>query len=413
MIRVLAITDTDRAYYWVQEALANENEMELIGRASNPAEAVEALASGKPDAVVVDAAIGEMDMVAVTQDLVVRGFGAPIVALTIEGDMERARQLILAGARSFVTIPLRDGELARTLHQVVELENIRRIQSSANGSTPVSRKRDATLLAVYSPKGGVGCTMISTNLAVALQLITGQTVALVDAARQLGHVGLVMNLRAPHTLPDLLPHLAELEPDLMQRILAEHVSGVNVLLASPQPDKDRRVSPDAIRTILGVLAEMFDLIVVDVPKALDDYSLAVLEMATRVLLVVIPEVPAIRDAKIFLETYERTGYSEKIDLVLNRSSGEHGVKLSEIETALKHKSITQIPDDPSLVPFSMNRGVPLVQSHQRSPVGKSILLLAQRVTAGQVEAVPVPAPEPVQVNRRAAPPPLRGLYHVK
>lgn len=413
MIRVLVVTDTDRAYQWVQEALSSEQDFELAGRARSAAEALAAFASAEPDAVVVDAAISELNMIAVTQELMLRGSGAPIVALTIEGDIEQARQLILAGARSFVTIPLRDGELAQTLRQVVELEEMRRIQTAPPGGAPGIRAGNATLLAVYSPKGGVGCTTLSTNLAVALQAVTGQAVALVDAARQFGHTGLVMNLRAPHTLSDLLPHLSGLEPDLVQSVLAEHVSGVSVLLSAPSPDKARQISPDAIRSILGVMARMFDLIVVDVPSTLDDYSLAILDMATRILLVVVPEVTAIRDAKLFLEVYKSVGYStEKIDLVLNRISGAHGVKVGEIEAAMKRESIAQIPDDPSLIPFSLNRGVPLVYSHQRSPVGKSILQLAQRVAAGQVNAAPMPLAEPVQVNRRM-PPPLRGLRRVK
>jgi len=414
MIQVLVVTDTDRAFSWVTEAVEGEEDIVVTGRANNPAETEQALKDSCPDAIVVDAAIGEIDMVSLTQDLMFKGVRAPIVALTIEGDIERARQLILAGARSFVPIPLRDGELARTLRQVVEMENIRRVQVPVNGSAAGVRRRNATCLAVYSPKGGVGCTTLSANLAVALQIVGKQKVILLDAARQLGHVGLVMNLRAPHTLPDLLPHISELDPELMRRIVVNHISGIDVLLSSPQVKKDKEISPKAIQRIIEVLTEMYDFIVVDVPKTLDEYSFSILKSAGHILTVVVPEVPAIRDTKLFLEACGQTDHlDEKIELVLNRASGDHGVKVSEIESALKHKIIAQIPEDPSLVSYALNRGVPFVQSHQRSPVGKSVLLLAQRLAGGEEKVAPVAVPNPVQVDRRDALPPLRGLRRIK
>jgi pilus assembly protein CpaE len=240
----------------------------------------------------------------------------------------------------------------------------------------------AYIVALWGSKGGVGTTAIASNLSVALRSKTGKRVILMDACMLGGTLEVLLNLPPRRTIADVLPHLDDLDTELLGSVLTKHSSGIRVLLSAPWSSDGETVQPTQFELILAWLQPACDYIVLDTSPAMDDSTLAVLQLADQVILVLTPEMTALRNARLFLSMAETFGpESQELTVALNRYPLKGGIKLKEIEAALRTKVGVQIPRDDALVTYSINRGIPLVTSHPRSPVAKGFFRLADAVIA--------------------------------
>jgi len=271
-----------------------------------------------------------------------------------------------AGANDYVVRPVAPALL------------IARIKA-ALGSTDQS---SAHIVTLWGSKGGVGTTTVASNLAVALRSKTKKKVTVVDASVLGGTLGIVLNLPPRRTMTDLLAHLDNLDSELLASVLTRHSSGVRVLLSAPWSTNGDGVHPEQLQRILGWLQDASDYIIIDTAPSLDESTVAVLQLADQVAVLVTPEMTSLRNARVFLGVAQSWGLeSDKFVLVLNRDAMPGGVKLGDVEKSLRHKINVQIPNDEALVTYSINRGIPLVTSHQRSPIAQSYKRLADLVIA--------------------------------
>jgi len=294
-IRVLIVADASRVGPLV-EALATQEDIRIVGIASAPPQAddweptVGQARKAIPHVILVDEVLGGRDTASLTRELTSQLPASPVVALlSDEGAMDHARQVTLAGARSFVTLTLSDNELPRTVRGVYGLAADRRAAPPPE-PTPASLPDDEPLMiVVYSPKGGVGRTALAANLAVALRMMTRQRVALVDASMQLGDLALVLNIQSEYGIDDLLYRGDELDRSLIEGVLVPHASGVMVLPSLSRMEAVEIMPPEPLLRLLDRLREMFDYIIVDTWPILDDGTITVLENADMILLVTTPE----------------------------------------------------------------------------------------------------------------------------
>jgi pilus assembly protein CpaE len=286
-----------------------------------------------------------------------------------------------------------------TIRRVYETGKSRVAMMPAQPSAPTMAptatgrpRRAGEVIAVFSPKGGVGCTTIAVNLAVALQRTMGEErkVGVMDVSLQFGDVGVMLNLQAHRSMSDLVPHLDELDSDLLTTVLAPHGSGIKALLAPPHPEESETLLtstvPDAgtgssspVGALLGLMRQEFDLTIVDMWSWIDDVTLTVLDAATMIMLVITPNIPAIKSARLFLEVADRLNYSmDKIALVVNRIDRRTGIRVEQIEQAMI-PVVGQIPLDEQTVQASVNHGVPFVMRDETRPISEGILHLSEHV----------------------------------
>lgn len=381
-IQVLVVADPSPRRQQLLNALDGEPELKLIGTAVTPAQALTAVRDTHPDIVLVDEEVAGINTLPLISDLVTRFPEVVVVVVAEEGHLDHIRQAMLAGARGFVTTPLDEGELPRVLQQIYRLELTRQTHLIPQ-RLPVASEEVANgkVLTVYSPKGGVGKTTLATNLAVALRQKTGERVVVVDTHPQFGHVGLVLNVHGNYSLMDLVAAVERLEPDLLDGMMPQHTSGVQVLLAPPEIERADAIPPDALARILRALRTTFDWIVVDTWSVLTDTTLNVLDEADWVLLLVTPDLSALRDVRRFLDLAQSLELREdRFRVVLNRADSGY-LDRSTIEEGLKLQIFAAIPDDEPAVIHSLNRGIPLVLSHRRNRVTRAVFQLADEIVA--------------------------------
>jgi pilus assembly protein CpaE len=200
----------------------------------------------------------------------------------------------------------------------------------------------------------------------------------------------MLDLRANRSMADLAPHIGELDRDMLDSVLSPHGSGVKVLLAPPHP-----AAADSLLTgtsldegmgsgvplgaILGLMREEFDTIVVDMWSRVDDVTLTIFDAAALIVLVVMPSIPSVKSARLFLEVATTLNYPmDKIALVVNGVDRRMGIRVEQIEAALIPVA-AQIPLDKQVVAAAVNHGVPFVIRDPSRPVSQGVLQLAEYV----------------------------------
>jgi len=246
-------------------------------------------------------------------------------------------------------------------------------------------------LLVYSPKGGTGCSTIAANLAIALAQVTSKRVALVDASFQFGDAGVLLNLQGSQSILEATNRIDELDSDLLTVLLATHTSGIKVLAAPPSPVDSDTISPAAYKKVLKRLQKTFDYIVLDSWSYLDDMVLAAIDLAERVLVVMTPEIPAVKSTKQFFEIAEALEFPmDRIDLILNKVYPRDGIRAVQIENSMKHKIQAQFDFEPQAIRQAVNQGMAVIAQLPNHPFSQGLFRLAEQEVA-LVEPEPAPS----------------------
>ncbi len=324
------------------------------------------------DLILVDDRVQGLTPLELTRKLAILAPQIPILVLADESNVEYVREALLAGARAFIMKPLRDADVTATVQQILLLEEARRGRQQAGGPG-----RSCRVITVASPKGGTGKTMVAANLAVALRERTQQSVVLVDGQASLGDLDVALNLQVKYTCADVLPRADALDGELLGEVLTEHVSGVRVLASSPDVEDIDRMTPELFENLLRGLQAQADFLIVDAGSLSDPVTAVALEAAEQVLLVVTPEVTCLRRLVLFLAAAERNHFpTEKLRFVLNREGMAGGLYTDDVREYVNVPLQSTLPDDPALVTYSLNRGIPLVTSSPRSVLARRIRELA-------------------------------------
>ena len=385
-IHVLIVDDIAETRDNLEKLLFFEKDIQVVAKASTGREAVAMAKQHQPDVVLMDINMPDMDGIAATEAILSQVPTVQVIMMSVQGEQDYLRRSMLAGAREFLTKPISAEELYHAIRHVYRLQTTQRryvstspIEAASGGEA--GGNAQGQIIAVFSPKGGVGTSVISANLAVALRQMTSKQVVLVDGNLIFGDLGVIMNLVSSKTISDLSNRITELDRDLINDVLATHTSQVKVLLAPPNPQTGELVTSDHLRAILEQLRKEFDYIVVDTQSSFQDRALAVLDMADRIVTLMTLEMPCIKNIKLFLEVAELLEYkAEKILLVLNKADGRLGIRIENVEENIQHKVALQIGNAAHEMALSINQGVPLVIEKRSHQTAKDIFALAALIS---------------------------------
>ena len=229
------------------------------------------------------------------------------------------------------------------------------------------------LIVLYGGKGGVGKSVIATNLACGIAKEVGARVALVDLDLQFGDLGVLLNLPQSQSIIDVVENIEQADAQYITDVMAEGPAGVRVLTTAPSPELADLVTPEHVQRILSTLRMAYDFVVVDTSSHLGDITLAALDMASRILLVTALSIPAVKNAKLALRLFETLNIPpQQITLVLNRCEAHTEFNKESIESHLKFPIAVQLPHDPRTVVNSINRGTPFVVSNPEAEASQRI-----------------------------------------
>jgi pilus assembly protein CpaE len=298
----------------------------------------------------------------------------PVVVVSAASENGFVRHAFDAGAEDLV-MPTRgisdDVEvIADQIRFALEKAVARRTGATSAGPAAL-----ASLICVLGPKGGIGKTLTSANLAVGLAM-AGRRVAVVDLDLQFGDVGLSLGLEPKRTIHDLVKSGGSMDAEKVEDYLTVHPSGVRVLMAPIRPDQASSVTIEFLRELYPLLRATSDFVIVDTPPGFSPEVIASIDGSTHVCMVGMLDSLSLKNTKLGLETLELMGYGrDRIRLVLNRADTKVGVTQEDVISVIGRKPDVLVPSHRD-VARSVNEGSPVVASRPRSDAARAFQSLA-------------------------------------
>ena len=383
--KVLVVDDDASVQRLLQMTLQQEGyEVQL---ASDGTDALRQWQQEAPSLILLDTTVAGLDGYEVaTRIRAEEGAGrhVPIIMLTADKDVQGKVRALRAGADDYLIKPFHPAELLARMKSL--------IARFAPNESLVGRPPMGRVHAYYGAKGGVGTTTIAINAAIALKEL-GRRVVLVDGNLQFGDHRVFLDLGLDRkSIVDLVSAPA-MDADLVRSIVQPHDSGVDLLLAPPSPEAADLVTPAHLHQILDLLGGMYDYVIVDIDKRLEDRNLMVLDVAETIFAVMTADLSCLKNVRLVLETISHLGYEQsKLKLVLNRSNAFTGISTKSAEGALRRPIEFQIVNEYRGAISALNTGSPFMLSKADSVLGRSVADFAKAVDKGAAHGSGLLAP---------------------
>jgi pilus assembly protein CpaE len=350
-------------------SLVKDNILKLIEREITSENLFPVIAETKPDVILLDFEFQQhpYDLV---EKIVSKFSKCVVVAILPESEKDDSVRVLQSGARDLVQYPYQSDNLVISIKRAIE--HFERNQSSSLNPTLDEDAKPANTFVIFSPKGGVGTTTISTNLAISLHRTLKEDVLLIDGKHLFGHIALFYNIRTGNSITDLIAHAGNLDEQLIKQVAVRHTSGVYVLPSPNSFSEAQGIKPENLFKVIQSLKKVFPNIIIDGGNYLNENTVTYMDTSDKILLVLNPDIASMRDVKQFIKISDTLAYPrDKILLILNLTGRKADVKREEIENILKMKIFGKIPADGNLALSSLNEGVPILLKKPNHPISKA------------------------------------------
>jgi pilus assembly protein CpaE len=344
-----------------------------------------------PDIVVVDIRADASSGMAAIERLRAGHSGIAIFAIATSTEPDLILQAMRAGANEFFCwSPGGATPASRTMEESFH-GAVRRTAARRDAAHAGARQPCVTHV-FLGAKGGAGTTTVSVNCAVELARLTKRPTVILDMKPCLGEVALFLGVRPRFTLLDALENLHRLDKDFLKELASKHKSGLDILAGSEQFDRPNAQDAGAIEELLRVLTRMYDYIVIDAGNMINSLVVSALYAADTVFLITNPDVPSIRNAQRLVDRVRQLGAgSERVKILLNRTSENLLIAPKQIETALGYGIHHSFSSDYRTVSTALNSGVPLALTNH-SELSSQFSNFTRQLL-GQQEEVAEPEPK--------------------
>ncbi|MCF6377276.1 P-loop NTPase [Nocardioides KLBMP 9356] len=238
------------------------------------------------------------------------------------------------------------------------------------------------IITVFSTKGGVGKSLVATNLGVSLAA-SGRSVCLVDLDVNSGDVAIMLQLTPHRTINDLVGFNGVIDAEGISSILTRHSDNLSVVAAPVRIDSPDQASQDDVAKLLEALKRMVDFVVVDTSGTFDDLALCALDRSDGIVLVGTLDIPSLKALKLATSTLEVLNFPKSTwRFVLNRADGKVGLTVEEFEKTLGLKADASLVSSREVL-AAVNRGEALVTAYPNHPNSKALVSFA-RSTADSI-----------------------------
>lgn len=387
-IRVLIVDDVPETRENIRKLLQFENDVDVVGVSSSGRNGIEAVKDLKPDVVLMDIGLPELEGINATEFIRRNYPTTQVIILSMQGDPNYMRRAMLAGARDFLTKPPAADELISAIRRAGKMAHDEKAKAAyqnpgLNGGAlqpSIHATNLGKIIVVYSPKGGCGATTLAVNLGIALHSEETK-VALVDGNLQFGDLAVFLNEQVRNSVLDLAPRADELDPEIIEEVMIAHsATGLKILAAPSRPEYAENIQGEQFVKVIKYLRRIFSYVIIDASSMLTDIVLGAMDHSDLIVLITTQEIPAIKNARLFMDLAHVLKIPrQRIIFAVNRYDKRIGILPEKIGESFKHEVSAVIPFDDRVVVPSINRGVPFMTGDRSRPISKSILLLADAV----------------------------------
>lgn len=320
------------------------------------------------------------------------GLHTPVILLGATNAVDAKVRALRAGADDYLGKPIHPQELSARARGLLA----RFVRAQVGVTPPVRATTMGRVLAFYGAKGGVGTTTLAINTAIGLHRQLKRSVALVDANLQFGDHRVFLDLGPDeHSIVDAVTG-STVDADLLSNFMVHHESGVDLLLAPPTPESAELVSGEQhqLLRVIELLRGMYDYVVVDMDRRLDDHMLDVIGVANRLVMVMTADLSCLKNVRLALATMVQLRVpNERLMLVLNRANAFTGISAKSVEHVLRAPIGQQIVNDYRSAVSALNAGTPFMLSRPDAALSRALVELGRLLDQQTVEAIEATVPE--------------------
>jgi pilus assembly protein CpaE len=372
MIRVLLVDD--EAFYYKLVAPVIKKAGYDLEYARNGNEGLTKLPIYNPDIIVLDLRLPDLtgfDILArIRRDP--HFSNIPVIFVTGQNELNSKLKAFELGADDYLEKPFQPEELVARLGILARRSKAMKMAQQYEAEV----EQTTTAVAVHSLRGGVGCSSIAVNLAIAFYQIWNKPTVLLDAVLASGQVAMMLDAAPRSTWEDVIDiPSTSIDEELLSKLISKHESGIQYVAAPKFPIAADSFQQGFFMMVAESIIQKNDFVVIDAAHDFSDVTIELLSAASQILLVMAPEMASLRAAIGALSIYDQLGFErDKIKITLNYNSSEvtNGIKQPQIEKVLGHTVDLIIPYGPAEVSRAINFGEPFLLKNRELPVSMRI-----------------------------------------
>ncbi len=293
-----------------------------------------------------------------------------VLALSDSPSVNLIIEIMRAGAKEFVPVPIIKNELFTAVQKLITEESEHK---------KVSRCK---IISVFSNKGGIGKTSLATNLALDIADITKENTALIDLNFQTGDITTFLDIRPSFNITYLLGNIDKLNETYLLSTLEQYKRTSLYVLADPPFFKQAdNITPKQITKLFNILKETFSYIIIDAEASFEGKNIAALDNSDLILLLTVANLPALRNTQRCLELFDKLGYDKnKTQIILSRYIENDVIKEDDVCRVLSKNIYKKIPNNYFAIMNAINKGLPVSILEPSSDVAQSYYELAKDIT---------------------------------
>lgn len=351
-----------------------------IVAASNGSQGLEKAFAEKPDLILLDVMMPDMDGYEVARRLRKNPTtsATPILMFTAKTQLDDKVTGFEAGANDYLTKPTHPTELHAHVKALLA-----RTDKKDEQATETVEQQDGYLIGVISARGGVGVSTIATNIAAALYNRSQSGVILAELTPGHGTLGLDLGVPNQKGLTEMLQGtIAEITKEKVQSALVNHISGIKLLLASENPRDVNLISNVGhFETLVAHLSSLARFVVLDLGSGLPTYAQKLLSSTQQPIVVLEGTPNAIQHTKILIEEIVQLQIKpESITVLLNnRQRTDAQMSVTEVQEKLKYLITATITPAPELFLQANRVHSPAVISQPSNMTSQQFLKIADAI----------------------------------
>lgn len=305
------------------------------------------------------------------------------IILIVPDNLENQKKAMLMGASDTLRSSYTHEELSEAIEHAKKY-----MQHRAKKDTGFVNllKGKSKVIAVSNPKGGIGRTIVTVNLAVALARM-GNKVAVIDGNLQFGEVAMYNNVKPKKSIYEWVKEGYGREKYSINQYMTTVEGDVSILAAPPRPEFFEGISEVHIKAAIEEAKKLFDVVLIDMPVHLSDIHLRCLDLSDEILLLAVNEISILRLSQLYLDTLETIKLKDRVKLILNRSVKGQGLNQKKIEEILGMEIFFTLPEQAKVASSSIQAGQPFILSNSRSHLGKAVLKLSEKLYDQKIDDI--------------------------
>lgn len=393
-IRVVIVAADRNALSGLLNLLTPFPQIAIVGSTIDTDTALAEIRRREPDIVLAELNTSPLPGIKLTKRISIDFPTVATIIVANQAGLGFFKEAMRVGASDFLVRPITGDELWKSIRQVCEVQQERALQMATRVREP-EVTIDGKLVVVCGAKGGVGKTLLSTNLAALLGSLYPGKIALIDLNLQFGNVDLFLSLPTDRTIKSLGAVMQELQKQSVESVLHSTPYGLKVLLAPTSPEDADNFDGNDIASLLVFFKRTYPLTIVDTASYVNDVLLVALQEADLILAVTLPELPALRETGKLLRVLNQLRYEpDKVKVIVNQM-GDGAIDVERIRRTLGQPVFATVPASTEVVQNMVNQGNLIIRD-SRASITQAIRSLARQV-------VPLIVTDALGQPRRAAP----------